>query len=381
MSEFIHDLAGPVSQDEATFWRRWRYWLIHAQAGYWLAQGLLLLIAVGSAFVLWFGGIISMDSISRATLLAQLLSDPIILVVSTHCIVRPLLKFYFSGGRRKLRHWFGLGALLALLGAIGSAVRYLLARSASADGAITSISTMSMGTETVVQLSMLSVLSLGAANLFAIYVLWVMLYLGIKALQDRFQLQARLREARVRQLTLQLSPHFLFNAFNTIRGMIFEDQQRAAQLLTQLSELFRFHLSHELQTEQSLADEWRLAQHYLDVEAVRLESRLRLQGELAPECLGKRLPSLTLLTLVENAIKHGIAPNVEGGELRIRARAESPGWSLQVVNSVGRGRAAHSSGTGLKNLLERVALTLGSKARLRVLERDGEFSVRLESPE
>src|SRR3546814_13318560 len=105
-------------------------------------------------------------------------------------------------------------------------------------------------------------------------------------------MQAQLREARLRQLTHQLSPHFLFNTFNSIRGLIFEDQQRAAQLVTQLSELFRVHLQHELRTEQTLQEEWHLAQCYLDIEAARLEARLRLQVQLEPVCLTRNIPAL-----------------------------------------------------------------------------------------
>jgi LytS/YehU family sensor histidine kinase len=197
-------------------------------------------------------------------------------------------------------------------------------------------------------------------------------------LQNRRQLEQQVREARMRQLTYQLSPHFLFNAFNSIRGMIFEDRDRAAELITQLSELFRFHLSHETRTKQTLAEEWQLAKRYLDLEAIRLESRLQLHVELAQDCMHRRLPSLTLLTLVENAIKHGIAPNADGGRLSIRAGTGEPGWWLEVTNTVGTGRATHSSGTGLANLKERLALSHGASANVVTRSRAEEFGFRVE---
>lgn len=147
--------------------------------------------------------------------------------------------------------------------------------------------------------------------------------------------------------------------------MIFEDPQRAADLVTQLSELFRFHLQHELRKEQTLAEEWQLAQRYLDLESVRLESRLRLDVDLDPVCLKRSLPALSLLCLVENAIKHGIAPNREPGQLRVRARPAADGWTLEVSNTVGVQAATLSTQTGLANLRERLALGFGDRARLQ----------------
>ena len=210
--------------------------------------------------------------------------------------------------------------------------------------------------------------------------LWAALYLAWKTVQARRRLQEQLRNARMSQLTHQLSPHFLFNAFNTIRGMVFEDQQRAADLITQLSELFRFHLQHEARAEHSLEDEWQLAQRYLDIESTRLESRLKIEHHFDPVCLPQRLPSLSLLGLVENAIKHGIAPSPAGGTLRLSAQPSEAGWTLEVENSRSARHSASGTGTGLANLRERLQLGFGEQATLEAEESDTRFRVRLQLP-
>jgi LytS/YehU family sensor histidine kinase len=231
-------------------------------------------------------------------------------------------------------------------------------------------------------------LSLTGTQLFAValintwvsYALWAALYLAWKVVQARQRLQEQLRSARMVQLTHQLSPHFLFNAFNTIRGMVFEDQQRAADLITQLSELFRFHLQHEARAEHTLEDEWQLARRYLDIESTRLEARLRIEHDFDPQCLPQRLPSLSLLCLVENAIKHGIAPDTAGGTLRLSAQPTAAGWMLEVENSRSAQHSASGTGTGLANLRERLQLGFGEQATLEVEECDTRFRVRLALP-
>lgn len=360
------------------FWPQWRHLLVHAQPLYWLLQALLVLFLIGFTAVFWLPGGVQFDTLRLA---ARTLLDALLLVVPAHLAIRPVLRFWFVGRGVAWRHWLLLLGWLLVLSAAMFTVSYLLSEHVIRDGLnLTTVHLSSEQSSFAMELSVPVMFALGVSNAFAAYILWAIVYLAFKAFQSRRQLQAQLREARLRQLTHQLNPHFLFNAFNTIRGMIFEDRERAAQLVTQLSELFRFHLSHELRTEQTLAEEWQLAQRYLDVESVRLESRLSLQVDLDPACLERKLPSLTLLTLVENAIKHGIAPNPEGGELSVSARPTDRGWVLRVRNSTGVGRAGASNGTGLANLRERLALNHGPGASLDIDERDACFDLRLELP-
>ncbi|WP_374352363.1 sensor histidine kinase, partial [Chitinimonas sp.] len=176
------------------------------------------------------------------------------------------------------------------------------------------------------------------------------------------------QQAQLLQLQNQLRPHFIFNALNSIRALMFEDREAAAAMITGLSTLLRSSLQGE-QGLTTLADDWALAQHYLHIEAVRLERRLRVQCDITPALAARPLPAFTLLTLCENAIKHGIAPLSEGGSLLIRAQESTDGWQLQVCNPCTSARPEGLS-LGLANLRERLRL-LQPDARIEA-GRDGD---------
>jgi LytS/YehU family sensor histidine kinase len=173
-------------------------------------------------------------------------------------------------------------------------------------------------------------------------------------------MQLQLEESRLQQLTNQLSPHFLFNAFNSIRALIFEDPQKAADTVTQLSELFRTHLQAHLRPLSTLQDEWQIAQCYLAIEQVRLEQRLQLDCQFDSALWSAKIPTLSLLTLIENAIKHGISPNSQSGYLRVCSQKLSKQhWQLQISNSFRFSSQQGSTQTGLVNLQQRLALMPG----------------------
>ena len=210
------------------------------------------------------------------------------------------------------------------------------------------------------------------------YALWVAAYITWQNWQHRKTLQQQMQQAQLQQLTNQLSPHFLFNAFNSIRALIFEDQHKAADTVTRLSELFRFHLQAHLQPSATLEQEWQLCEQYLAIEQVRLEQRLQFSCAIADDVWQNPLPTLSLLTLVENAIKHGIAPNVAAGQLHISATTVDDGWQLAVTNSVQASTAQAGTATGLANLRRRLQLMYGNNARLKLTQSSTQFSALLE---
>lgn len=362
---------------------QWRQSLVHASPAYWAIQ---FIVAVSSVLFLWSTLAPTMTLLEGATdpmvaLTIRSTIDAMLFFAATHVGIRPLLRIAYVRQTPDWRAWLGLTGWLIVLAAItvglGALIELLELAKVSGISAIR----FQAGDNTFGMALQGRLLYLIAIfNLFAAYAIWAAIYLGYKALQGRRRLQTQLREARLRQLTHQLSPHFLFNTFNSIRGLIFEDQQRAAQLVTQLSELFRVHLQHELRTEQTLEEEWHLAQCYLDIEAARLEARLRRYVELDPVCLPRKIPALSLLCLLENAIKHGIAPNREPGWLRISARPLMAGWVLEVSNSIGDASTLPSHGTGLANLRERLQLGFAERAQLHVESSADRFMVRLTLP-
>ncbi|MCD9008041.1 histidine kinase [Luteimonas sp. XNQY3] len=364
---------------------QWRWHLTHASRAYWIVQGAFALVYFAFSLVLvstmTIAGSGSESGLRAAQVAIRMAFEGLLIAGIAHVAIRPALRVWFVQRQPALREWVCMLIWLLVLGYLSIALGFAFGSLTPDDGMnIEQVQFHTPGQNYDLSLSRGSLWLLGGFNQFSLLLLWSVLYLAWKAFEGRRQLQRQVRDARLQLLASQLNPHFLFNAFNTIRGMIFEDRERAAELVTQLSELFRFHLSAGARTEVTLAEDWEIARRYLDLEAVRLESRLRLEVDLDPELMPRTLPIMTLLTLVENAIKHGIAPNRDGGTLAIRASATDAGWQLEVENSVGRGVADYSGGHGLSNLRERVSLSGDERARLHVDDGNGRFRVRMELP-
>ncbi|MDP2560493.1 sensor histidine kinase [Psychrobium sp. 1_MG-2023] len=218
-------------------------------------------------------------------------------------------------------------------------------------------------------------------NCYSILFVWSVVYLFWLQHLSRVKMKKQMHQAQIQQLTNQLNPHFLFNAFNSIRALIYEDQDKAADTVTQLSELFRTHLQAHLKAQSTLADEWQVATRYLAIESIRLEERLRLSVELDDELLQQNMPTLTLLTLVENAIKHGVSPNSEGGTISVVAAKESSSkWRLSVINSVKAQSQADGTQTGIVNIKKRLTLMFGSAFTWQQTQQDNQFIVEMELP-
>lgn len=218
----------------------------------------------------------------------------------------------------------------------------------------------------------------GGINQSMLYWMWGLPYVFWHTLVSKKQIQQQMRTAQLQQLTNQLNPHFLFNSLNSIRALIFEDQHKAAHTLTQLSELFRVHLQANLKPVSTLEDEWEIAKRYLEIEQVRLEARLQLETQFDADLWQKPLPTLCLLTLVENAIKHGISPSNQGGLVQIISRRTQTGrWQLCVNNSITAASSEKSTHTGLANLQQRLQL-LSPKHQLTYQKTANRFELIME---
>jgi len=228
----------------------------------------------------------------------------------------------------------------------------------------------------IVEISVWAVL-----NTFMTLIFWAMIYLFWHQQIHRKQIQKEMHQAQIQQLTNQLNPHFLFNAFNSIRALIYEDKDKAADTVTQLSELFRTHLQAHLKAKSTLEDEWQVSSRYLAIESIRLEERLQLKVDIDDVLLSQHLPTLTLLTLVENAIKHGVSPNSEAGVINVRAmKINNKYWQLSVGNSVNKQSQADGTNTGMKNVKQRMQLMFGRKYKWQQSKTDNYFEVKMECP-
>ncbi len=192
----------------------------------------------------------------------------------------------------------------------------------------------------------------------------------------RAQAEAAQRQAAENQLRLlqsQLEPHMLFNTLANLRVLIGLDPQRAQAMLDRLIGFLRATLAASRQAEHPLAEEFRHTDDYLALMAVRMGPRLQVNLMLPPELAALPLPPLLLQPLVENAIKHGLEPKVEGGRLDVSARREAgpngPLLVLQVRDTgVGLssvpGAPAAGSGFGLEQVRTRLRTLYGERASL-----------------
>jgi two-component system, LytTR family, sensor kinase len=173
------------------------------------------------------------------------------------------------------------------------------------------------------------------------------------------QLETRLVEAQLQSLQRQLHPHFLFNTLNTISGLIRTDPDGADVMIDRLGDLLRMTLHKSGIQEVSLKEELDVLQKYVEIERTRFGNRLNVEMHVQPETLDAQVPSLVLQPLVENAIRHGIAPNARPGWIAVHATREAGELVLQVLDS-GDGLPpdrlmALNRGVGLDNTRARLA--------------------------
>jgi signal transduction histidine kinase len=183
----------------------------------------------------------------------------------------------------------------------------------------------------------------------------------------RSALETQQLATRLRLLQAQVEPHFLFNTLSNVRRLAQTDPGAGRTMLAQLTRYLRAALPRMREHETTLADEIELVRAYLGLQQVRMGARLETSIDAPPALLEARVPPMMLATLVENAIKHGIAPLAEGGAIRISAQKADGALKLTVADT-GRGLAAAASGTGvgLANIRARLAALYGERADLRL---------------
>ncbi|MGC4054407.1 MAG: histidine kinase [Paludibaculum sp.] len=209
----------------------------------------------------------------------------------------------------------------------------------------------------------------------AVYSLWLALYFGAhyfarsrRAELQALQLDLTAREASFLALRAQLNPHFLFNCLNSIRALISEDPPRAQHAVTMLSSLLRYTLQSGERTDVPLSEELAMVDEYLALELIRFEDRLRVDRDIPASTLSARLPPMLLQTLVENALKHGIARQTSGGTVHLAATLEHGRLVLRVTNPGTLAPGPSATGIGLVNARRRLNLRYGDRAPLELTE-------------
>jgi hypothetical protein len=187
---------------------------------------------------------------------------------------------------------------------------------------------------------------------------------------ERSEFERRALDARLRLLQAQVAPHFLFNTLANVRELVSTGSPRAAPVLESLIAYLRATVPRLDQPASTLGQELELVRAYLTVMHMRMPDRLQFTVEAGDEARALVCPPMTLLTLVENAMRHGIDPSEEGGRIDVRVTV-TDGRGRAEVTDTGKGRARGSEGeeglgTGLANLRERLQLALGGDAQVRL---------------
>jgi sensor histidine kinase YesM len=182
-------------------------------------------------------------------------------------------------------------------------------------------------------------------------------------------------EARLRSLESWIHPHFLFNTLNSISALIAIDPARAEQIVGRLATLLRASLDTSANSLIPLHQEIAMVESYLDIERVRLAEKLRARVEVPVELRETMVPPMSVQSLVENAVKHGITPQSDGGEVWVTARADAECVRIDVADTgPGFELAGLCAGHGLDKLVQRIDALFGDRARLNVFRR-GAYSV------
>lgn len=187
------------------------------------------------------------------------------------------------------------------------------------------------------------------------------------AARENTRLQLLAQEIQLDNLTAQLNPHFFFNSLNNIKSLVLEDPALARRAIDLLSELLRNALYKRSDQLVTLQEELQLVSDYLELEKLRFEDRLQTDIRTDPALNSVGVPPLSLQTLVENAIKHGIAHRVNGGCITISASREGEHAVLSVQNP-GTLQAPVSGGLGIRNLRERLQLQFSGHAAFDITE-------------
>ena len=188
-------------------------------------------------------------------------------------------------------------------------------------------------------------------------------------------------EARLRSLESRIHPHFLFNTLNSISSLIAVNPDRAEQIVGRLAVLLRASLDTSHQPLIPLREELAMVESYVDIERARFGDKLRGSVEVPAELQGARVPPMSVQSLVENAVKHGITPQSGGGELLVTASAENGSLRIEVRDTgPGFDLSAIHAGHGIDSVVQRLDALFGAKARLNVFRRDGYSVVEMVVP-
>jgi signal transduction histidine kinase len=213
---------------------------------------------------------------------------------------------------------------------------------------------------------------------FILSALWVLLYMVWHFVEKnrndqvaRLTLEKTVKELEVKTIKSHINPHFIFNSLNSIRALVDENPQRARTAITELSNILRSSMLVEKMETVPLHKELDIVKDYLALEQMRFEERLRVELKIDDDTLDQPVPPMMLQTLVENAIKHGISKNINGGYVKICSDFTGNNHELVVQNSGQLNGEVNEDGFGIKSTHDRLRFLYHGKARFEIKNVNG----------
>ncbi len=214
-------------------------------------------------------------------------------------------------------------------------------------------------------------------NTYIYLLIWLILYVSIKKYRrlrkvqmNQLVLKKELKVSQLNTLKGQINPHFMFNCLNNIRALMLEDVAKARDMITHLSDLLRYSLGHNDQDKVVLSEELEMVNNTIALSKIQFEDRLNFRQEIDKTLLDEMIPPMIIQMLIENALKHGIAHQQQGGKVLLKISSLKKKIIIQIINS---GRLIeHESSTqiGLKNIHKRLKLLYKDKSSFDLKEKD-----------
>ncbi len=199
-----------------------------------------------------------------------------------------------------------------------------------------------------------------------IYFVWHYLVRSRKDKMDRIKLETTVKELELKTIKAHINPHFIFNSLNSIRALVDENPERARGAITELSNLLRSSMQAEKTETVTLEKELNIVQDYLALEKIRFEDRLQIEMHIDEDTLDQQVPPMMVQTLVENAIKHGISKQKEGGKVIVYSDFVNSHFELKVENTGILNNVPNGDGFGLKSTQDRLKLLFGANATFNI---------------
>lgn len=188
---------------------------------------------------------------------------------------------------------------------------------------------------------------------------------------DKVRLESLVKELELKTIKSHINPHFIFNALNSIRALVDENPERARTAITELSNILRSSMQAEKLETAPLERELNIVKDYLELEHIRFEDRLQVEYDIDEDTLDQQVPPMMLQTLVENAIKHGISRQINGGKIKIISDFKDNHHELIVQNTGTLESENNTEGFGIVSTQNRLKLLYGGKADFAIRNVNG----------